>query len=557
MRSESSPATSFVPPPREGWWFAALTVAIVITGLLEVLPTVSIAQETPTRASFDWSMEPRFGLDADGDGLVEIENSPEYTHNRVPDSCPRQCPAIRLPVRLVATPTPADIGLPEAGFVTYEWRISGPAGSGTYHRPRPDLKLLLPEGEHDVDLRVRVRLPWGSITLHSRGSMVVDDILVVAIGDSYPSGEGSPDIPMVDGVTSWADAADPAAVESHALAHRSSVGWPAQVALALEDGEHRTSVTFVDLAASGARIDSGLLRPRSDPAIPAQLDDVERIVGDRRIDILLIQVGGNDVGFSRIIRALVEADPLFNPFCYEVLIDNLWSSAEDGVWDRGVSVTYDAPFDIGCRSVGGTRSVLPGLEGLDRAFGRLADRLESFTIDRVVLVEYPNPTGGSPDGGQCDEIVGDVTPPFGFHEVDDREQTAAVQRLLEPLNLSLQAAADAHGWTWVGRVAAGFTRGHGYCAPWPDYGYPGDFEDSPLLSRRRIDYTDGWYRPPGRHGAPVLQNDGAVSWYRTASQSAALQGPTPRFLTSGTLHPNELGHAEMARLVLSEIGAGY
>jgi hypothetical protein len=53
----------------------------------------------------------------------------------------------------------------------------------------------------------------------------------------------------------------------------------------------------------------------------------------------------------------------------------------------------------------------------------------------------------------------------------------------------------------------------------------------------------------------LLLTRGDVSWYRTASQSAALQGPTPRFLTAGTLHPNELGHAAIARLALTVLAS--
>ncbi len=532
---------------------AALAVAAVVLGLA---PAPSPAQATPVRASFDWSTEARFGFDADGDGVIEIENTPEAVHNRVPNSCPGACPPFRVGVKLFAQPTPGAVGLPASGFLTYEWRVSGPAGSGIYHRVGPGLDLFLPEGDHDIDLRVRVRLPWGSVTLRSRGTMVVEDLLVVAIGDSYASGEGNPDVARGDDAARWADALDSEVAASHSLAHRSSVGWPARLAMALEDRSRRTSVTFIDLAASGARIDRGLLQARGEPAIPAQLDEVERIVQARDIDILLVQVGGNDVGFSRVIRALVESDPQLNPFCYGTKIDNVWASVADGVWDRGTSITYDPPFDLGCESVEGTGSVIPGLDGLGDAFDRLASRLQRLQIGQVLLVEYPDPTGGSPDGGQCDEIVGDVTAPFGFHEVDSREQAAAVARLLDPLNRVLQEAATSNGWTWVGGVATAYSQGHGYCAPWPNYGYPDEFEDSPLLFRQPLDFPEGWYRPPGRYQSSRLLNEGQVSWYRTAGQSAALQGPSPRLFTSGTLHPNELGHAAISLLALSALAAG-
>jgi lysophospholipase L1-like esterase len=533
---------------------AAVLITLAVTCLiLGVGAERSSAQSGPTRASFAWSLDPRFGLDVDGDGLIEIENTPEYAHNRAPGSCRGDCPPLLLDVAFLATPAAADIGLPDSGFLSYEWRISGPGGTGIYHRTDPELSLLLPEGVHDVDLRVLVRLPWGSVRLRSRGAMEIDDLLVVAIGDSYASGEGSPDIPLRDGTAHWADATDPQVLQNHALTHRSSVGWPARVALALEDRSRASSVTFIDLAGSGARIDSGLLGSRSDPAIAAQLSELERIVQDREIDILLVQIGGNDVGFSRVIRALVEADPLLNPVCYEVLFENVWASANDGIWDRDTRITYSPPFDFGCESVAGTSKVIPGFEGLRGALDRLNRRLDRIPVESVFLVEYPDPTGGEADGEVCDEIVGDVTPPFGFHEVDEQEQAAGVERLLDPLNRSLEEAAESYGWNWVGGVADGFAAGHGYCAPWPDYGYPAEYTESLSLFRDRLDFPEGWYRTPGRYGAPLLLSDEETSWYRTAAQSATLQGPTPRYLTPGTLHPNELGHAAMARLVLAAI----
>ena len=550
-----------ITPPTTTRRASATTTSFVALVLLLASQVVGVpyqqraqAQESPTRASFSWAVDDRFGFDADGDGVIEIENTPENAHNRLPASCSDECPEARFWVEFTATPQALQIGLPGPGLISYEWHVSGPAGSGVYHRTRPDLRLRLPEGPHEIDLRVAVELPWGRITLRDRAQIVIDDLLVVAVGDSYASGEGSPDRIIVgDTEPQWADASGIAEAAAHAIAHRSTVSWPARTALALEDSSQHTSVTFVDMSVSGARIDRGLLQGRTDPAIPAQFDDVERIVQGRHIDVLLVQIGGNDVGFSRVIRALVEADPLLNPVCYEVLFDNVWASAADGIWDRDTRVTYDPPFDFGCATVDGTRSVVPGFDGLVPAFARLDQRIDQLSVGAVYLMEYPDPTGGTTGGAICDEIVGDLTPPFGFHEVDEQEQAAGVARLLDPLNRELEAAAERYGWTFIGGVADGFTSGHGYCADWPNYGYPDEFEKSPLLFRNRLDFPEGWYRPPQRFGAPLILNDESVSWYRTGSQSSVLQGPTPRYLTPGTLHPNELGHAAMARLALTAI----
>lgn len=529
---------------------SAIALAVALVVALTAAPGAGAAQDVPSRVGFTWEMAPRHGLDRDGDGRIEVENTHRYVNGR-DEPCTTPCAPHRFRISATATPRPSDMGIP-GEWVSYEWRIDGPTGSGTYFRSTPDLTLYLAEGRHDVDLRVTVTVLWGSVTLRERGTIEVDDLLVVALGDSYASGEGSPEVPRAgDEPARWADATDPAVEESHALAHRSTVGWPAQVAAALEVGDRHTSVTFVDLAASSARIGAGILRPHPFLDLPAQITLLEEIVGSRRIDVLLLQAGGNDIGFSQLIRELVDADPLLDPICYDTMVDNAWQSVRDGRWDREVSLGYDPPFSIVCRSNGGIRTSRPGLDGLGREFDALASRLAALDVGRIVVVEYPDPTGSHVDGGVCEEIVGDTTPPLGFHEVDEREQQWGRDYVLGPLNATIAAAASRHGWTFVDGVSEAFLAGHGYCAEWPDYGYPAAFDDAPFLLRDRLDFPSGWYRPPGPFGAAALLNRGPASWYRTASQSAALQGPAPRFLTSGTLHPNELGHAEIARMVLS------
>ncbi len=88
----------------------------------------------------------------------------------------------------------------------------------------------------------------------------------------------------------------------HARAHRSTHSGPAQFAMRLEAEDPHTSVTFVCLAATGARTDD-LFRPdRSDhnhalgpgPMLPAQLDELHAIAGSRPADILILALGMND-----------------------------------------------------------------------------------------------------------------------------------------------------------------------------------------------------------------------------------------------------------------------
>src|SRR5262249_10554458 len=88
----------------------------------------------------------------------------------------------------------------------------------------------------------------------------------------------------------------------HARAHRSTCSAPAQLAMRLEAEDPHTSVTFLCLAATGARTDDLFNVDRSDqnkalgpgPPLPAQLDELHAIIGSRSADVLVLAIGFND-----------------------------------------------------------------------------------------------------------------------------------------------------------------------------------------------------------------------------------------------------------------------
>lgn len=538
----------------------ALTVAVVLilAGGLPALPGTSRASAAPPpmQAHIAFTLAERFGGDANGNGFIDLPNTAEYVHNVA--SCDPGCAEARFDVLLTATVTGLDLTSAGKGPSEYRWEISGPSLSRPllYSSAYPELLVMLPEGRYRVEVATGVRIGWARLTASTSDELTVDDILVVAIGDSYASGEGNPEAGRHGAAEArWADSDDPGAAAAHAAAHRSSLAWPVRLALNLERSDPRSSVTFVSVAASGARIDRGIVE---DAPGMSQVEQVRALVGEREIDLLLIQAGGNDVGFARAVQALVEADPLLDPVCHGLLVDNVFASVEDGDWSRGVSLGYEAPISVVCRPAESNRGwePLPGLQGLAEAFSRLAASLQHLSVDEVVLVGYPDPTGADAGGETCHEIVGDTAPPLGFHEIDSGEQRLGVERLLRPLNAALGEVARSHGWRYVGGIDAAFAAGHGYCAPWPDYGSSTE-PGGAARGRPSLGDPDRWFRNPGRNGGPMLMGNGPVSWYRTAAQSAALQGPGTRFLTTGTLHPNELGHDAIARLVLAARRAGY
>jgi lysophospholipase L1-like esterase len=526
---------------------AAFLVALPLVPGTTALATPMITGAPTAALVIDWEMPERFGIDEDGDGLVDLPNTVEYVHGRAPGSCPSGCRQALFPVRLLAqgvvTAPTADgsrVGLPVA---SYEWRVRGQGLDLHRWSSRPELSLVLPEGAYSVDLALRASAPFGTMTLRTFGTVTVDDVLVVALGDSYASGDGNPEVPDAGAGELWAEGGvDASSDADHAAARRSTVAWPSRVAMALERADRRTSVTFVSLASSGATIDRGVVGP--DSGRPSQLREAEGLVGERDIDLVLVSVGGNDVGFSEVVRALVDADPLLDPVCYDLDVEHAFASAVDGDWTRSTTASYRAPFTLECRATTREGKRLPGLAGLGAAFDRLASGMTGLGADRVIVTEYPDPSGG----GTCSEIVGDAVPWPRLHEIDRPEQIAGVTGVLDPLNRTIGDAARRHGWTVAGGIATSFADGHGYCAPWPDYGYPETYRDRPSFLRSRADYPDGWYRNPGLSIAVPVSGVG-ISWYRTAVQSGVLQGPN-RLYTPGTMHPNEFGHGAIAAAVL-------
>ena len=189
----------------------------------------------------------------------------------------------------------------------YRWRILRASDSTTVvTTPEARLakktckaRVTLPEGAYRAELTVR----RGSQQATKDLRLEVRNLLMVAMGDSYASGEGNPRnvqawIRQGGAFTSfspyWDD--DPC--------NRSVHGGPAQAALALERASAKTSVTLVYVACSGATVDAGILGPQPGAGQSlSQVEQVRQIIGNRPIDLVTISIGGNDVGFTSILSA--------------------------------------------------------------------------------------------------------------------------------------------------------------------------------------------------------------------------------------------------------------
>jgi PKD domain len=138
-------------------------------------------------ASFDWSMPDRFGPDRNGDGLIDYvdgANDRATGYDATPDSW-------RVDLDACASTTD--------GAATFHWTVidqpdplapigvQGGPGCGDFFLDVPE------EGAYRVDLVVESN---GEQSAPLRREVVVQDWLIVSMGDSYGSGEGAPDFPI-------------------------------------------------------------------------------------------------------------------------------------------------------------------------------------------------------------------------------------------------------------------------------------------------------------------------------------------------------------------------
>ena len=194
-----------------------------------------------------------------------------------------------------------------AGADAYEWMVDGAVLTGA---TACRVTTRLPQGDHEVTLSATRA---GAVDTQSQ-TIKVKDYLVVAMGDSYSSGEGNPtafdsgvsDSALAEAIANNGAGWSEGGYWDHANCHRSTRSGVASAAIDLEQADPHSSVTFIYLACSGAQIDSGILGikdgyldgPEEPQVVQAHALTLAR---GREIDALLLGIGGNDIGFVPIV----------------------------------------------------------------------------------------------------------------------------------------------------------------------------------------------------------------------------------------------------------------
>jgi lysophospholipase L1-like esterase len=428
-----------------------IVLALVIAGAGTV--GAGAAAQAPGAADFKWTTPPRFGHYIDAKRLY-----------------PQSAGEVN------SGPFPVEFALREEACRPGVERHWSAGGDDVDAEPAGDCKFRLSferEGVYPVTLGVE----GNGLDDSSTQRVVVQDFLIVAIGDSVASGEGNPDNGRFVHPT-W----------QNPRCHRGALASTAQAARDAEDADDKSSVTFVHLACSGATVPEGLTdgykgiqpglfpRPRK---LPAQLEELKTIAAKREVDAVLLSVGANDIGFSTIVRFCISHEP-----CYESRIKRR---------KLGVLQPGKKPLDEAARE---SLAQLPGRYATVDA--RLA---QSLTHDRVYAIEYFDPTHATADTF-CGPIL--RIPLVGSVSRDELQW--AYRDVLVPLNGHVRAAADLHDWQYVGGVADAFAA-HGYCArdPWvrqlrkslaqQGLDYHGTLHPNPKGHRRTADLIDGLLTP--------------------------------------------------------------
>lgn len=492
-------------------------------------------------------------------------------------------------------------GLPDAGLVDCTWMTTPLAG-----KPRAGASLTT---RCDAEARLEVPYPDGALVdvriggrEIAKARMVVEDLFIVGLGDSFGSGEGNPDVPVrfsseraasySDGperadltglparVGGWRNIGDDTFMKANArwldqACHRSLYSHQLRAALQIAIENPHRAVTFAGFACSGAEITRGLfLRYKGNEWVPnppdvSQISAVARlqcgnspaplrdlpeayhikgmvpelegtvvlhkcpIEDARRIDLVFVSIGGNDIGFARLLANTILVD--------QSLLRKL------GGW-------------LG--QVHGLAAAQASLDTLDERYKALNRALHGVLhvpwreSDRVLLMAYPEMAllgDGSevcPSGSAGMEVVRD----FSLDQRRAREGVWVADRL----NRKMGESARRQGWTFVdshrddfiGRgICAGFTQASFSVADdlrlprkangvWVPYN-PSEYRA--YASRQR------WFRTPNDaymtgnfHVSPSLLQKALkfdqLSWFQLILASTY----------SGAFHPTAEGHAAMA-----------
>lgn len=352
----------------------------------------------------------------------------------------------------------------------------------------------------------------------------------------------------------------------HLVSHRSSFTHASQFAIELEAASDKSSVTFINLAQTGATVKTGMLEPYSGATneiddykmqMDPQIDQLRALVNGRSIDDLYLSIGGNDVGFAYLITALMAGSESENDF------KQIMRMSETGDW---ANVGWDIVFGEALKNPDtGEFPTTTGFNNLGGAYAKLEARFDAMRNDGqlggpVTLITPPffgssHKTGwqdlgegvfaaerierfGDTQALYCAENVDPHQEPNAFigtvqtviSEFSPREFKWVDENIFPRLVATMKAIANQKETDWT-VIEQGILPGrHGLCGT-PAYPPVGFAPSHP------VDYEAA--RQTGRR------------WYRSSDEAAAIQTGV-EMTNLGMFHPNELGYAHVRELMKAQ-----
>lgn len=389
-----------------------------------------------------------------------------------------------------------------------------------------------------------------------------DRFVVLGFGDSYGSGEGNPALGHLSAGTDhiwWDDDNWPEAIETFTdnatYCHRSSESGLGKAIQQLE-ASYTGSITFGHFACSGAKswdIWSSSYQPdfydgspTMDPQILQALDWLSEIsTSPSEVDAIVISIGGNDVGFSQVIK--------------DCFILSVWpSECHDGSWGNAPDLMDSVP------------TLIPrAVSHVSHVTGLLFPNAEIFFTFYTDGISVDQQSGYDEDG---DGVCSYDDDPWGLEpnvEFDDDEfwditsdDSKFVRDFLIEINSQLAMTSNdvrENGslwdeyWPWD-HLGAGaqHAKSQDLVAMYPELdGW--EWRSNALTLIGRVHVTVPQYT--------LNQNNGFCTRDRRNimfnTEAGDVQGYDLGFWSSGGWHPNDLGYSLYGNAIAEDLAATF
>jgi hypothetical protein len=260
------------------------------------------------------------------------------------------------------------------------------------------------DSEELVSREVSVRFSDGSFQIKSL-PVLVEDKLIVGLGDSYAAGEGNPDIPaqFTKGKSEKdilfkikdvpAKDGDTEAGWLERRCHRSMYSYQFKTALQFALTNPQKAVTFVTYSCSGATT-GNIIDDKQSPKegskifkITPQLEALKKVLESktgkpREIDYLLLSTGGNEIGFAKFGAYIVVKGGLSKLFASEDDVKNSEQNSTEILLTGKDNKEGSYPRLH--------KALLDGKNGIKMKGCRATNPQANNPCPRILLTPYPN-----------------------------------------------------------------------------------------------------------------------------------------------------------------------